>query len=290
MFNRDNVLRSDPPDRVVQPHVLEAGSGPPVILVHASMAGAREWSSLMPHLQTRHLVRAVNLFGYGGTPPWPKAARATLDDFAALVLRAVPDNARRVCLVGHSFGGAVAMRAAEMLGARVQGLVLIEPSIFPLLRDCGRAEAWAEITALSDTTLRLIGNGVPEAAAERFLDYWSGPATWASMPEARQEAVLTSIVHLPREWAAVLEDGATLPQLKRSLPAETLLMSFANTTRPSRELVDILSHAFPQWLIATVAEAGHMGPLTHPHLVNPVIRDYLRAVTTAPRRRYGNSL
>ena len=87
---------------------LEAGSsGPVVMLVHSSAAGARQWRRLMDDLKTDFRVRAVNLFGYGKTPPWPPAVPQSLDDQARLVEAALPANAEEVCLVGHSFGGSV---------------------------------------------------------------------------------------------------------------------------------------------------------------------------------------
>jgi pimeloyl-ACP methyl ester carboxylesterase len=51
--------------------ILQAGlSGPVVILVHSSVSGARQWRRLMDDLKGQFRVRAVNLFGYGKTPPW----------------------------------------------------------------------------------------------------------------------------------------------------------------------------------------------------------------------------
>ena len=52
-------------------------------------------------------------------------------------------------------------------------------------------------------------------------------------------------------------------------------MSSAQTTRPSRELVDVLSHARPDWEFASIWDAGHMAPVTHPQRVNPIIRGFL---------------
>jgi pimeloyl-ACP methyl ester carboxylesterase len=84
---------------------LQAGSsGPLVILVHSSVSGARQWRRLMDDLKDRFRVRAVNLFGYGKTPPWPGDAAQTLDDQAALVEAVLPEDSDRICLVGHSFG------------------------------------------------------------------------------------------------------------------------------------------------------------------------------------------
>ena len=54
---------------------LEAGAaGPVVMLVHSSVAGARQWRRLMEDLKEGFRVRAVNLFGYGKTPAWPDDA------------------------------------------------------------------------------------------------------------------------------------------------------------------------------------------------------------------------
>ena len=63
---------------------LEAGSGPVVMLVHSSVSGARQWRRLMDELRDEFHVRAVNLYGYGKTPPWSSDAPQTLDDQARL--------------------------------------------------------------------------------------------------------------------------------------------------------------------------------------------------------------
>jgi pimeloyl-ACP methyl ester carboxylesterase len=148
----------------------EAGAGSLVVLVHSSMAGARQWSALTHDLQDRYLVRAVNLFGYGNTPTWSQTKPPSLDDYVELVASAV--SARNVTLIGHSFGGAVAMQAAaHQSRVQVGRLVLIEPSPFYLLDIRGHREAFCEISSLAEYTSRCIANRIPEAVAERFIDY-----------------------------------------------------------------------------------------------------------------------
>jgi pimeloyl-ACP methyl ester carboxylesterase len=85
---------------------LEAGSsGPVVMLVHSSVSGARQWRRLMDHLKDQFRVRAVNLFGYGKTPPWPAATTQTLSDQARLVEDAlVLTPAKFISLVTRSAG------------------------------------------------------------------------------------------------------------------------------------------------------------------------------------------
>src|SRR5271156_1213914 len=123
---------------------LEAGSGPMVMLVHSSVSGARQWRRLMDDLKDDFHVRAVNLYGYGRTPPWSIDAPQSLDDQARLVETALPANADAVCLVGHSFGGSVAMKLAAKLSGRVTRLVLLETNPFYLLKQAGRTDAFAE--------------------------------------------------------------------------------------------------------------------------------------------------
>lgn len=255
---------------------VEAGAGHLVILVHSSMAGARQWSSLIRDLQNCSLVRAVNLFGYGNTMAWTKAEPASLDDYAELVASAVPPTVKQVSLVGHSFGGAVAMQAARRhLRGRVKRLVLFEPSLFYLLAHCGRRNAYGEIVRLAKYTRRQISNGMPEAAAERFIDYWGGPGAWAASSSDRQAAFARSMALLHGEWDALLHGETTPAEWCAALPSDTLVMSSAKTTRPSSELVDVLLNACPAWEFASILEGGHMAPLTHPHIVNPIIKGFL---------------
>jgi pimeloyl-ACP methyl ester carboxylesterase len=132
-------------DPVLQVDFLEAGaSGPVVLLVHSSVSGARQWRRLMDELKDQFRVRAVNLFGYGKTPPWSSEEHQSLDDQARLVEGALPADADEIYLVGHSFGGSVAMKAAARLKGRVSKLVLLETNPFYLLAQSGRTDAFAE--------------------------------------------------------------------------------------------------------------------------------------------------
>jgi pimeloyl-ACP methyl ester carboxylesterase len=104
----------------------------------------------MGDLESQFHAIAINLLGYGQTTAWPAERRQTLDDQAALVEDVLRDDGSRVCIVGHSFGGSVAMKAPARLGDRVDKLILIEPNPFYLLDLHGCTEAYAEIIDLRD--------------------------------------------------------------------------------------------------------------------------------------------
>jgi pimeloyl-ACP methyl ester carboxylesterase len=150
---------------------VEAGSvGPVVMLVHSSVSGARQWRRLMEDLKDRFRVRAVNLFGYGKTPPWPAEATQSLDDQARLVEAALPAHTGEIYLVGHSFGGSVAMKTAARLCGRVARLVLLETNPFYLLGQFGRIDAFAEALELRNCVKKFGALGEWATAAEKFAE------------------------------------------------------------------------------------------------------------------------
>ena len=255
---------------------LEAGAGPTVILVHSSASGARQWRSLMSDLEADFHVRAVNLFGYGKTPPWSIDEPQSLDDQALLVEAALPANAGNICLVGHSFGGSVAMKVAARLAGRVSKLVLLETGPFHLLRQSGRIDAFNEAMELRDYIKTCGAAGEWMTAAERFADYWTGAGAWQNMPLERRNAFAQALQPNYFEWDAVMSEATPIEQWARLLPDATLVVSDPNTVLPIREITALLRRSCPAWTYKEIADGGHMAPLTRPELVNPLVCDFLR--------------
>jgi pimeloyl-ACP methyl ester carboxylesterase len=254
---------------------LEAGSGPLVMLVHSSVSGARQWRGLMDDLKSRFHVRAVNLFGYGKTPPWPTESRQSLTDQARLVEAALPAGADQICLVGHSFGGAVAMKVAARLSGRVAKLVLLEPIPFQLLAQAGCKDAFAEAMNLRNIVKKYGAVGEWSTAAEKFADYWTGAGTWQEMPPDRRLAFSEALKPNFFEWDAVMDDTTPVEEWAALLPRATLLAFDPAGVSPTREIAAILRRSCPDWTFATVRGAGHMAPITRPDLMNPLVCSFL---------------
>lgn len=106
------------------------GQGQPVFLIHSSVSANRQWRALTEALKDCYRVLAVNLFGYGETTPWPGSALQSLYAQAQLVLALCEDVGSPIHVVGHSFGGSVALKVAEALDLRVGSLILLEPNPF----------------------------------------------------------------------------------------------------------------------------------------------------------------
>jgi pimeloyl-ACP methyl ester carboxylesterase len=252
----------------------DEGQGEPVVLIHSSVSGNRQWRSLTDALSDRYRVRAVNLYGYGETTTWPASTPQSLYAQAQLVLAVCEGLGDRVHVVGHSFGGTVALKAATLLGPRVGSLVLLEPNPVYLLKQGDRMAAFLELRELRDHVKCFGALGDWPRVAERFADYWLGDGAWDAMPEKRRAAFAESLPPNFHEWDAVMDEETSVGHLA-ALACPTLVLSDPSARRPIREIIGILAEACPQWSFRLIPEGGHMAPLTRPELVNPIIREFL---------------
>jgi pimeloyl-ACP methyl ester carboxylesterase len=254
--------------------VAEDGAGPPVVLLHSSVSGNRQWKRLTEELRGRYRVMAPNLYGYGKTTAWTDDdGFQSLNEAAQPVLAVVEKIDAPIRLVGHSWGGAIALKAAALLKDRVSRLVLYEPMIPPALREHGRSDAWAETQALYKDVKRLGGAGRWDALAERFTIYFNGDDAWETTPLERRRIVAEMLRPNYFEWDFTGE--AISATTFRDITAHTLVMRSANTRPALHEMVDLLREFFPHWTFAEIETGGHMAPMTRPDLVNPVIGAFL---------------
>jgi pimeloyl-ACP methyl ester carboxylesterase len=112
---------------------VEAGHGPPLILIHDYLASRVEWDDVLPGLSEHFHVIAPDLPGFGESEkPPPSRYRYDFDAFAeSLVDLCAAVGLGRVSLCGHALGGAVALTLAATHAHLVDKLVLVNPLVYP---------------------------------------------------------------------------------------------------------------------------------------------------------------
>ena len=112
-------------------HLVEAGDGPPVILLHGLFGAAQNWGAVQRHLAARHRVLALDLRNHGAS------GRADAMDYPAMAadvaetMRAMGTGPAAV--IGHSMGGKAAMALALAEPGLVSRLVVVDiaPIAYP---------------------------------------------------------------------------------------------------------------------------------------------------------------
>lgn len=257
------------------PHVREAGNGPAVVLIHAGGANSGQWRALMERLAGRFRCLACDLSGAGRSPAFAQDAAYTLDEelrFLDPVFEAAGDAFH---LVGHSYGGAVALKAALRHRLRLRSVALFEPVLFSLLLSAAPgSEAAREILRVAQATTDLAARGDFDAAAREFVDYWFEPGRWASMREEARAPVRAGMNRAGKRWQALFDDPARLADLKR-IGVPTLFLVAQNSRPPARAVSELLIRTLPNARSVEIAGVGHMAPLVNPGQVNPLIESFL---------------
>ena len=141
-------------------HVIEAGkAGPPVLMIHGASANAREFIwTLAPKLEQGFRVLMADRPGHGHSQRPPRADRLGVQaaQMAGVLEKMAPGE--QAIVVGHSFGGAVALRLALDRPELVKGLVLLAP----VTHDWGNyGHAWYNRFAASRVTGPVFSQVVP---------------------------------------------------------------------------------------------------------------------------------
>lgn len=250
---------------------------PILLLLHSSGATHRQWRHLIAQLDRRWRILAPDLFGYGETPMPERASlpqRSIVQDELDLLGLLLQQVDGPVHLVGHSYGGAVALELALAQPGRIASLAVYEPVMFSLLRDSRQQAAWHEIAQVAQRQIDLVAAGELRAAASHFIGYWTVPGAFEAMPEAMQSAVAASMPKVAAEFREVLRQRDR-PQDFSDLIMPVLLLCGSDTTVAARGVVAELRHLLPNPRFVEVPGAVHMAPLHQPDLVNPLLVDFL---------------
>ena len=116
---------------------VSVGSGKPLLLLHGWGTSLDAFAAMIADLGRSFAVTAFDFPGHGGSDMPP--ATWAVDDFAAMTLEAMAGlGLERASILGHSFGGRVAIKLAAAHPDRVDRLVLVDAAGVPPRRTAGR--------------------------------------------------------------------------------------------------------------------------------------------------------
>ena len=251
---------------------------PTVIALHCSGSSGRQWQSLGEALGDRFALVAPELYGCGTRDQWNGERAFTLAEEAATAVAVIDAERAPVHLVGHSQGGAVALRVACMRPTRIASLSLYEPTAFHVLKHMGEdgVAALAEIRELAADIDRGVASGAYRAAAQRFVDYWNDAGSFAALKPHMQADMIRYAPKSGLDFRASIDERTPLAALRR-LRIPTLLLRGEHGPMPTAVIVRKLLTVMRSVVVSEVAGAGHMGPFTHADPVNAAIMRHIAA-------------
>jgi pimeloyl-ACP methyl ester carboxylesterase len=256
------------------------GRGRPVVLLHSSMGSKGQWRLLVERMRRSHRLIAIDLCGYGTSPMPPVGQPFTLQHELQLidsVLRVALLPGETFHLVGHSYGAAVALKLARSKPHLLQSLALYEPVAYHLLPPGHRGRV--ELESVRDELQRCADRGEALLGAQRFIDYWSGAGAFAQLPRSVQTSLAHLVPKTLQDFEAISREPCDLDGC-RNIHVPVCLFSGNAGPRPPRDVIDVLAEVLPHARRHRV-DAGHMAPVTHSWLVNPVLECFIRGVDSS---------
>ena len=290
---REDVVLPNGTMSVRHAEPLDAGAAEPALLVHGLGGSAVNWTDLVALLRDRVDAHAVDLPGFGWSPP-PRdgdySLARTADTLADLVMSRL--DGRPVHLFGNSMGGAIAVQLAARHPDLVRTLTLVSPALPKI--GVRRTNVHLPVIAapgLGTTLMRRYLTLDPATRAQATVDVcFADPASvpLERMNEAVEEVrrrdqlpyVADAFVQSLRSLLATyLDRSAQRPwKLAEAITCPTLLVY----GRADKLVDPIHAHtkAFPDMRVLVLPHAGHVAQIEQPVLVADAWRDLLRVGST----------
>lgn len=285
---QDQVPEPDPlreasaGDGTVLRYELTLGADPtnagamPVLFLHGSLSNRHAFRRIRPYLSARPLLLTV-LRGHEGQDPVLRPgyslAGTEVDDVLA-VLRA--QGLERVDVVAHSTGGSIALALSVRHPPQVRRLVLIEPTLLPLLEGPVGERVRADVAEM----VAEAAGGDELRALRQLLDFIGGGA-WHSSPEPSRQRIMdtmATLAPLVGPHVAALSALAVSAEDLRQLVPPALLIYGTDSAYFEPSIAARLAALRPDLRQLHVQGAGHNAHLEQPDVVGAAAAGFLDGV------------
>lgn len=256
--------------------VWNRGGARPVLALHCSLAHSGAWGGLAEALHGV-TITATDQLGHGRAQDWDGAAdlHGEVTRSSIAMAESLGDGAA-IDLIGHSFGGTVALRIALERPDLVRSLTLVEPVIFAAARAAGDP-AYGPFRAEHLAFAGLVRSGLLVEAAATFHSIWGTAGKFADLPAKIQSYMIDRIHFIVAQNPVLLDDAAGLLRYMglESLGISVLLIDGADSPPIINAVQSELLRRLPMAQRLAVPGAGHMVSITHAGAVAPVVQAHL---------------
>ena len=248
-----------------------------VMMLHGTASNAKQWSQLATLLNQQYSVYTPEIPGYVKNENDTLQAFHSLDNRVKPLLDLLDSINEKIHLVGHSFGGLVALRLGELRPNKVLSITIYEPTVIGVFKGCTEPTDLALASEVKNLA-EVVKHSSPEVAMESFINFWHGTKQWPNIPKSIQNKLCQYADIAAVDFLNGLED------LYQALPHQhfqgQVNVIFGSKTVPlAKGIATKLGQKLPNAKMFELAGLGHMGPITHAQEFNNAIGDILRRMS-----------
>ena len=270
---------------------VKVGSGPAVLLLHGLGCDHTTWEPVIDALAERCTVIAPDLLGHGLSDK-PRADYSVggyangMRDLLTLL------GVDKVTVVGHSFGGGVAMQFAYQFPERTERLVLVGsgglgPEVSPAIRAITTPGFHQVLGLLTLPGLRHLGRAGLQALSRAPLSHTRDldevAAIFDSFKDPAARAAIRHVVRAVVDWKGQIVTMADRAYLTEAMPM-AVIWGADDKVIPVRHASNAAALA-PSARVEVIPDAGHFPHKDHPQRFSRVVHEFIRSTRPASYSR-----
>ncbi len=184
----------------IEAYYEQQGSGSPIVFIHGSYATTSTWKRMIDKLSTHHHCISIKLPGHCGTPDPDDFANPTIDtelDLIGQIVSELTDQA--IHLVGHSFGGVIALAQALKGNVNLSQVSLFEPVAVWVLNQVHDVEMSMAVQQFLTKYRHAVSINTPYACGQ-VIDFWGGHGSFDSLPDFIKDSMVPLLANNIRHW------------------------------------------------------------------------------------------
>jgi pimeloyl-ACP methyl ester carboxylesterase len=265
---------------------VKTGQGPVLLLLHGLGCDHTTWDPVIDTLARRYTVIAPDLLGHGRSDK-PRAdysvggyANGMRDLLTVLGID-------KVTVVGHSFGGGIAMQFAYQFPERTERMLLVAPGglgpeVSPAIRAVTTPGFHQVMAALTVPGVRHLGKLGLQALSRTPLkharDLDEVAEIYDSFKDPRSRHAIRHVVKAVVDWRGQIVTMADRAYLTEAMPM-CVVWGRDDKVIPVRHATNVAMLA-PLARVEVIPNAGHFPHKDHPHRFAKIVNDFVR--TTQP--------
>jgi pimeloyl-ACP methyl ester carboxylesterase len=270
---------------------VKTGQGPALLLLHGLGCNHTSWSLVIDSLARRYTVIAPDLLGHGHSDK-PRAdysvggyANGMRDLLTVLGID-------KVTVVGHSFGGGVAMQFAYQFPERTERMVLIAPGglgteVNPAIRAITTPGFHQVMAALTLPGVRHVGklglNTLSRTPWKHTRDLDEVAEIYDSFKDPRTRHAIRHVVKAVIDWRGQIVTMADRAYLTEAMPM-CVVWGRDDKVIPVRHASNVAMLA-PKAQVEVIPNAGHFPHKDHPHRFVKIVNEFIRSTQPATYSR-----
>ncbi|HPF45474.1 MAG: alpha/beta hydrolase [Alphaproteobacteria bacterium] len=243
------------------------------IFIHGSFANANSWRKIIENLNGGNECLAINLPGHGGMDDPTDFDHPTLNPEFEVILNGIEKHKKKfqdIHLIGHSYGGVVALEAALSLNLPIQRLTLFEPVYVSILKTYNHLTAQKTVADFVKDYEDAARIGETNSCS-KVIDFWGGAGSFEIIPDHIKTQMSLMTKNNLRHWK-ICNSINRMADEYQSLDIPVSIIHGGKSNQVAKKIAETLNDHLPQGRLEIIQPASHFMITSHPEASANIIR------------------